>query len=36
MTFQTCGIFCFSFDDRSNGVVYFVFHFMTVRTVRYI
>ena len=34
--FERCGIFCFSFDDNSNGVVYFVFHFMTVRTVWYI
>jgi hypothetical protein len=34
--FERCGIFCFPFDDSSNGVVYFVFHFMTVRTVWYI
>jgi hypothetical protein len=34
--FARCGIFCFSFYDCSNGVVYFVFHFITVRTVSYI
>jgi hypothetical protein len=34
--FERCGIFCFSFDDSSNGVVYFVFHLMTFRTVWYI
>jgi hypothetical protein len=34
--FERCGIFCFSFDDSSNGVVYFVFHFITIRTVWYI
>jgi hypothetical protein len=30
------GIFCFSFYDSSNGVVYLVFHFIPVRTVWYI
>jgi hypothetical protein len=34
--FERCGIFCFSFYNCSNGVVYFVFHLMTVRTVWYI
>jgi hypothetical protein len=33
---ERCGIFCLSFYYSSNGVVYFVFHFMTVRTVWYI
>ena len=32
--FERCGIFCFSFHDSSNVVVYLIFHFMTVRTVR--
>ena len=30
--FERCGIFCFSLYDSSNGVVYCVFHLMTVRT----
>jgi hypothetical protein len=30
---ERCGMFCFSFYDSSNGVVYLFFHFMTVRTV---
>jgi hypothetical protein len=34
--FELCDIFFFSFYDSSNGVVYLVFHFMTVRTVCYI
>ena len=34
--FERCGIFCFTFDDSSNGELCFVFHFMTVRTVWYI
>jgi hypothetical protein len=30
--FERCGIFSFSFYNCSNGVVYFVFHFITFRT----
>jgi hypothetical protein len=31
--FERCCIFCFSFYNCSNGVVYFVFHLMTVQAV---
>jgi hypothetical protein len=34
--FERCGIFCFSLYDSSNGVVYYSFNFLTVRTVLYI
>jgi hypothetical protein len=34
--FELFGIFFSSFDDSSNGVVYFVLHLMTVRTVCYV
>jgi hypothetical protein len=34
--FERCGIFCFSLYDSSNGSVYLVFHFITVRMVWYI
>jgi hypothetical protein len=34
--FERYGIFSFTFYNGSNGVVYFVFHFMTVRTGWYI
>ena len=34
--FERCGLFWFPFYDSSNGVVYYSFHFLTVRTVLYI